>query len=314
MQGDDCRAANIAVDRECVRCPPMTVVRIMVAAAPWLLSAANASAQGAASTYRVGDAYEVTKSYTTSSRTSDNSTSSSSGHDTIEERVIAVHDTGVELDYDLANGVEAEERARHWEFPARILRPSRGPTRLLNAAALQARLAVWLKAAGWDRSVCGRWIFTWNAFRIECDPYSVIQTIGTFDLDTGDLHEGAVYRDPDAVAGGTVVEKAGATGPAFVVALEPDPNAVRRARAEADVATGEIMRKPVTLDAALRDRAKEIVSGRITVTLELDAAGAVRKRTKETMLDIALANGTSEHQFATEVVERRRVSKVIAQR
>ena len=68
--------------------------------------------------------------------------------------------------------------------------------------------------------------------------------------------------------------------PTFAVMLEADPAAVRRARAEADVATGEIMQKPVTLEAALRERAKEQVSGTISVTFETDTAGNIRKRTR----------------------------------
>jgi hypothetical protein len=38
-----------------------------------------------------------------------------------------------------------------------------------------------------------------------------------------------------------------------------DTDAVRRARAESDVIMGEIMKKPVSLDTALQERAGEIV-------------------------------------------------------
>jgi hypothetical protein len=90
--------------------------------------------------------------------------------------------------------------------------------------------------------------------------------------------------------------------------MEVDPDAVRRARAESDVAVGEIMRKPVTLDAALRARANESVSGTISVTFDTDAGGHIRRRTKVTKVETKGPDGRSESQTATETVERRPVS------
>jgi hypothetical protein len=85
-----------------------------------------------------------------------------------------------------------------------------------------------------------------------------------------------------------------------------DPDAVRRARAESDVVVGEIVRKPVTLDAALHERAKETISGTISVAFETDSAGNARRRTKVTKLDIEEPDGRSETQTVTETLERRR--------
>jgi hypothetical protein len=88
-----------------------------------------------------------------------------------------------------------------------------------------------------------------------------------------------------------------------------DPEAVRRARAESDVVVGEIMKKPVSLDAALLERAREIVSGTISVTFETDPAGNVRRRTKVTKLDIKGPDGRSETRTVTETLERRLISR-----
>jgi hypothetical protein len=88
-----------------------------------------------------------------------------------------------------------------------------------------------------------------------------------------------------------------------------DPDAVRRARAESDVAVGEMMNKPVSLDTALIERASEIVSGAISVSFETDQAGNVRRRTKVTKLDIKKPNGRSETQTVTETLERRLISR-----
>lgn len=229
------------------------------------------------------------------------------------ERIVATREGGLELEYDLSKDATAQDRARTWQFPVRVFRPSTGPMQLLNRPELEARLEGWLKAAGWTRAVCGRWIFTWNAFRIECDPQSVIKILEALDLRSADLREGASYQEAEARGPGTLTRKAaGPNGETFAVAMEVDPDAVRRARAESDVAVGEIMRKPVTLDAALRARANESVSGTISVTFDTDAGGHVRRRTKVTKVETKGPDGRSESRTATETVERRPVSGLSA--
>ena len=88
-----------------------------------------------------------------------------------------------------------------------------------------------------------------------------------------------------------------------------DPEAIRHARAETDVGVGELLNKPVSLDAALHERAGEIISGTISVALETDPAGNVRRRTKVTKLDIKQPSGRSETQTITETLERRLISR-----
>jgi hypothetical protein len=280
-----------------------------------LLAANNARGESPQSAPKVGEEYEITKSYETSQQTSDQSSGSSRGRDTILERVIRVREGGLELEYDLPKDTKAEDRARNWQFPVRVFRPSSGPMQLLNRPELEARVEGWLKAAGWTRAACGRWIFTWNAFRIECDPQSVIKTVEALDLRFSDLREGAPYREPEARGSGTLTRKAaGSNGETFAVAMEIDPDAVRRARAESDVAVGEIMQKPVTLDAALREHVKESVSGTISVTFDLDTGRNVRRPTKVTKVEIKGPDGRIESQTTTETVERHLVSAPSATR
>jgi len=257
---------------------------------------------------QVGDTYEITLTRDSAQQGTHGSSGSSHDEDTIIERVIGVRADGLELQYDLPSAATADARARNWQFPARVLKPFGGPTQLLNGPELEARVDGWLKAAGWPRTVCGHWIFTWNAFRIECDPQSVIKTVESFDLRSADLREGAPYQETEARGSGKLARKAaGPDGEIFAVEMPVDPDAVRRARAESDVVVGEIMNKPVSLDAALRERAREIVSGTISVAFETDPAGNVRRRTKVTKLDIKGADGRSETETATETLERRRL-------
>jgi hypothetical protein len=238
------------------------------------------------------------------------STGRSHDKDTIIERVIGLRADGLELLYDLPNAATADERARVWQFPARVFKPLSGPAQLLNGPELEARVDGWLKAAGWPRTVCGHWIFTWNTFLIECDPQSVIKTVQAFDLRSADLREGAPYQETEARGSGKLARKgAGPDGAIFAVEMPVDPDAVRRARAESDVVVGEIMNKPVSLEAALRERAKEVVSGTISIAFETDRAGNVCRRTKVTKLDIKGPDGPSETETITETLERRLISR-----
>jgi len=287
------------------------VMLFMATIAGLLLLANDARGESPQSAPKVGEEYEISKRYETSQQTSDGSSGSSRGRDTILERVIGVREGGLELEYDLPKNATVEDRARSWQFPVRVFRPTNGSMQLLNRLELEARVEGWLKAAGWTRAVRGRWIFTWNAFRIECDPQSVIKTVEAFDLRSADLREGAPYQETEARGPGTLTRKAaGPNGATFAVVMEIDPDAVRRARADSDVAVGEIMRKPVTLDAALRERAKESVSGTISVTFDTDSARNVRWRTKVTKVETKGPDGRSESQTVTETVERRPVSEL----
>lgn len=259
---------------------------------------------------QVGDTYEITLAKDSAQQAGIGSSGSSHDKDTIIERVIGLRDAGLELQYDLPTTASADERAQNWQFPVRLFKPFDGPAELLNGPELEARVDGWLKAAGWTRSVCGHVIFTWNAFRIECDPQSVIKTVQSFDLGSADLREGAPYKDTDARSSGKLARKAvGPDGAVFAVEMPVDPDAVRRSRAESDVVVGEIMNKPVSLDAALRERAREIVSGTISVAFETDPAGHVRRRTRVTNLNVTGSDGLSETDTVTETLQRRLISR-----
>src|SRR5882757_3182607 len=283
----------------------MKLIGSMGMVAALLVLAITARAGTLSPTPQVGDTYEITLAKDSAQQGSNGSSGSSHDKDTIIERVIGLRADGLELQYDLPNAATADERARNWQFPARVFKPFAGPAQLLNTPELEARVDAWLKAAGWSRTVCGHWIFTWNAFRIECDPQSVIKTIQSIDLRSVELREGAAYQESDARGSGKLARKAGGLdGAIFSVEMPVDPDAVRRARAESDVVVGEIMNKPVSLDAALRKRASEIISGTISVAFETDSAGTVRRRTKVTKLDIAGPDGPSETETVTETLER----------
>lgn len=287
----------------------MKSIGSIVLFAALLLSAADARAEASKPEARVGDTYEISLKRESSNEGSDGSSGSSHENYAMVERVIGVRADGLELEYELPETDPAETRAAQWQFPARIFKPDRGSIQLINRAELEARVEAWLKKAKMTRASCGRWIFTWNAFRIECDPQSAIGILQAYDLGSPDLREGAPYRTIEARSPAPLTRKAaGPEGSTYAAQLEVDPEAVRRVRAESDVVVGEILGKPVTFEAAAQRRAMERVAGTISVEFATDPTGQVRRRTKVTKLEIREPDGRVETSTATEIVERRRVA------
>jgi hypothetical protein len=134
----------------------------------------------------------------------------------------------------------------------------------------------------------------------------VIKTVETFDLRSLDIGEGDSYQTAEARGLGTLARiSAGPDGATYSVVMEIDPEVVSRARAESDVAVGQIMQKPVTLEAALVGRSNEDVSGTVSVTFDTDLAGNIRSRTKVTKVETRGADNRSAVQIVTETTERR---------
>ncbi|HKD48765.1 MAG TPA: hypothetical protein VKB67_13850 [Rhizomicrobium sp.] len=267
-------------------------------------AAANSSAP------KVGDTYELILTKDTIQQGSQGSSGNSHDKDTIIERVTGIRTDGIEVEYDLPDTATAKERASNWQLPARIFRPFAGPVQLLNGAELNDRVNKWLKATGLSRSACGQWIFTWNAFQIECDPQSVIKTVEAFDLRNPSLSEGATYQDTDANGPVTLTKaSSGQDGAILVAEMQLNPDTVRRARAESDVVVGQIMKRPISLDAAVAKHAADTISGTISVRFETDTSGNARRRTKVTKLNIKTPDGQSETQTTTETLEWRLISQ-----
>lgn len=281
----------------------------LVIAGAVLIAPGSAAAQPAPAGDRDGAIYLISHEVETAQTDSNGSNSSSTSRNVVAERVLKVRPDGLELEYDFPRGTKAQDRERDWRFPLRVLRPAAGPPTLLDRPAMEARIARWLKKSRLTRADCGRWIFTWNAFRIECDPQSALAAIADIDLRPGDLRDGGAYRDPAAAAAMTLGKTLSANGAAsFGATIAADPEHVRRERAEADVAVAEVNGKPVTLDDALRARSREAVSGTITVSFETDPAGVVRQRSRVTKLEITRADGVVENRTVTETVKRRDIS------
>lgn len=258
---------------------------------------------------KVGDIWTITRTQDVAETKSGTQGSSTSfDRDALTERVVAVREGGVELEYDLPSDATAQDRAQDWHLPARIWKPSDGHAQLLNQAELEARVDPWLKAANWTRAICGHWIFTWNAFRIDCEPQTVLEAIAAFDLGPADLREGAPYHEDGGLGTATLRSRGVQEDSAILtVELPVDPRIVRQSEARNDVVVGELTQKPVTLDAAMRAHAAENVSGTISITFTLGATGIVRKATV-TSLEITTPDGVTTRRVSTVTLEKRSAS------
>lgn len=284
-------------------------MRTVIMAAAILLAAPAAAAQAPQNEPRVGEVYEIRWSVETSGEGSDGSSSSSQSRSALVERVVALRADGVELEYDLPPAASEDDRAREWHFPTRVLKPAAGPMTLLNGPELEARLARWLAAAGWTREICGRWIFTWNAFHIDCDPQSVLRDLERLELTPGNPVDGALIEDPAALGPAPLRRAAaGPEGSTFIALLSIHPEHVRREQAESARIVAEMTRPNPDSDELIRERETVDASGTIRITLDADAAGRAWRRTRFTDVQIRMRNGESERQTMTDVTERRQVS------
>ena len=121
---------------------------------------------------RVGEAFQIAsdREMEEHGNRDDSGRSTSTDRGSYLERVTAVRSDGVVLEYDLPAKATSDDRASNWQFPFQVLKAPDGKLRLLNAPELSGRVDRWLKAVGMPKSACGKLIFTWNAFQIECDP------------------------------------------------------------------------------------------------------------------------------------------------
>lgn len=256
--------------------------------------------------FRAGETYEIILVRDSARQGPNGSTGSSHDQDAIIERIEAVRPDGLQAVFDFPRGASAESRQQTWQFPAQVFFPREGPAKLLNASELGRRVNEWLSRYKMTREACGHWFFTWNAFRVECDPQTVIDTVRVFDPELPELREAALYQDAYAAAPAPLTKKpATSTVSTFAATLAIDPQAVQRNRAQADVVVGEISRQPITLEAALAAHAKDAVSGTIEVSIDADGSGKWTQLTKVTKTQTKKADGTIESETTTQTLRRR---------
>ena len=177
-----------------------------------------------------GDVFRITRSYSSESEGDNGSSSSSRGDYEYVERVDAVGPEGTERTFDITLDPGDERRLIEWQFPARVLVAPDGTLELLNRDDLERRRNAWLETAEIPADACGSWYFTWNAFQVECDPETILETVRSITIQPPNLSEGEPYYHPMALSPGPLVtEHSTGDGSNYSVVLEVDPDAVRRA-------------------------------------------------------------------------------------
>lgn len=237
---------------------------------------------------RPGDAYELRLRVQSESNSTDGSSSRSNSGGALIERVVAIRPEGLELEFDLPADTSPEDRMREWQWPARVLWSETAAPRLLNAPELEQRLDGWLKAGEIPREACGRWFFSWTAFKVECDPNSVLEILAGYDLRS--RLDGV---DLDPTEGSTVIE------------TTVDPDRTRREKAEADRVVAEITGgTPLTLEQALAARASDQISGVNTLARETDEQGRPVRQVRTIRLQTTTADGVVEQGATTHTLTR----------
>ena len=298
-----------------VRGAPITLQRALLFGLIWTAGCSAApieTADQTAGADHVGAVFEISSVAESTQESSGGSSGSSSDRSTLIERVLRVREDGLELEYDFPATATANERAPTWQLPVRVFRPTSGPPQLLNRPELEGRVDAWLKKGGMTRAACNHWVFTWNAFKIECDPLTALELVAAFDLRLGSLRDGATFRDPRASAPIMLAKSSAASnGARFEGTGTIDPERLRRGKAESDVVIANIGGKPLTLDDALRARSGEKITGTIAVTLETDASGQVWRRTTVSKIRTTTSAGATEDRTSTEVVTRRALPSAV---
>lgn len=273
-----------------------------------LIALAKASA-APSQTMEPGERHQVLLEYHNEFSNSDGSEGSSQGRQAITVRLIGKRDGGQELEFALPDSATEQDRLREWQLPARIFVAANGRGTLLNASELEVRRNRFLAAAKLTQAACGKWIFTWNAFKIECDPQSALEIAETYRLQPqGPLTDGAPFTQRDAV-GSAVLACSSVDGGGKVCSatLPVDAAKLRREKAEADVVVGEINGHPVALADALKAYERVEVEGTIETVLAVDADGSVTKRTTIVRVKLREPDGKTETSTSTSVLTRTRL-------
>ncbi len=220
-------------------------------------------------------------------------------------RVVSIDTDGTVFELDHPGSTSKQDRQSDWTLPARIVRPPDGRPRLLNAEELDARLDDWLARANWTRDQCGRWIFTWSAFKIECDPATVLAAFDEWfppSPAAGEPYSHPLASIPVPLAAASTT----ATNHNLAAELVVDPARVRAARLEQDAVVREIT-GPNPAGFPDRKRDDDAISGTITVAFDIAPDGSRWQRTIVTRIETKNQDGVVETEMERTALTRRRI-------
>ncbi len=205
--------------------------------------------------------------------------SSSSGNQALAERVIAVTPEGTEAEYAILADPESIRGNERWMFPARIRVAPDGAKTLLNPEELAARNAAWLAEAGWTREACSRWLFTWTAVQVRCDPAAAVEAVEALGMRPGRIAEGEPFALEGALGPVILARSGGRDDRIVLTGTGPvDPAHLHEQEVRAALVVAEVSGETLGPEDAAAAAAGIAASGTVSITLEIDAAGTVWRR------------------------------------
>jgi hypothetical protein len=257
-------------------------------------------------TILAGDVFEISRAYQTQNEASDGSSSgSSSGRDELHIRVIASDQNGTQFDIDHARATPPEARASSWILPVRIFRPAAGPARLLNREELERRRDDWLRGAGLTQESCGRWIFTWNAFQVECDPALALAMLAEWLPD--DPVAGGNYAHPMSETTTPWRLQGAGQGELLAAEVPISSDRVRAAWRQMNEITAQILGRPSIVGDDAAEQEDSRIDGMISATFERAEAGMVTRLTEVIRRTAVSGDNVTETTVERRTLERRQV-------
>ncbi len=251
--------------------------------------------------------YEIISSYSTESERPRGS-SSSSGSDEFREEVRAGADGCRTRTFDVVDDPEHKRPLEVWRMPV-VLRECPGfPQVIANCEEMEARRDAFLAAAKIPHESCGRYYFTWNVFKIECDPDTILETVANIDLGSIRLEDGAVFTLPDTSTSVTLaaVPVAPAGQRIFKGRTTIDPEVLREGAIKTIMVVAEVRGKAVTREEAMAQIVAHQFSGEAEVTLvEEPAAGRITATVHTAVREVDVEGGVETRQGETVTTRQR---------
>ncbi len=274
---------------------------LFAAALLWCAAATPAQAADGAEQYEIRIRYQTTSE-------GEGSSGSSSGGNLYREDVYPAEGECRTRRFDVVDDPERKRPLGVWEMPVEV-RDCAGQARVIaNREAMVARRDAYLAAAKIPRESCGRYYFSWNVFKIECDPDAILETVAGIDLGSIRLEDGAVFTLPDTDTSVTltVVPDAPAGQRIFKGRRTIDPEMLREGAIETIMVVAEVRGKVVTREEAMAQIAAHQFSGEAEVTLvEEPAAGRITATFNGSVREVDAEGGVETRQGETVITRQR---------
>ena len=253
------------------------------------------------------DQYEISVRYETRSE-GNGSSGSSSGSNLYSEVAYPTQGACRTRRFD---GIDDPERKRplaDWQLPVEVRECDDQPPVIVNQKEMLARLDAFLAAAKVSREACGKHYFTWNVFKIECDPETVLDTVAGINLGGIPLHDGADYEVPRTGIRVTLalVETTPDGRHTFTSSGAIDPAFLRQEAANTIMVVTEIMCEAVTREQAIAQMEDYQFSGEAKIVLVDDPATGTITQTVTSDVREVNAIGEVETRWTETVVTRQR--------